>query len=273
MQAAESVLVDLLPLGEELGDARLGLIILNRPEQLNPIDAEVVASLLEAFDRCADDQRVRVIAVTGSGRAFSAGGDMKRYLELQRDAARFGDFLDELHELFSRLPSYPQPVLALVNGIAVAGGLELILFCDLAFASTGARIGDGHLRYGQMGGGGVLTMLPRAVGPARARELILSGRMLSAEEALEWGLVARVVEDGELLAAARSFAAGIAKRSSLAVANAKQVANTVLWEGTGVRGGLRLEREADLLYCTTSTDAQEGLRAFAEQREPRFKGR
>lgn len=271
--AAGPVLLELIPLGEELGEARLGLVTLNRPDQLNPIDEELVGALRESVDRCAGDERVRAIAVTGAGRAFSAGGDMKKYLELQRDPHRFGRFLDELHDLFSSLPRCPQPVLALVNGVALAGGLELILFSDLAFASTAASIGDGHLRYGQMGGGGVLTLLPHTVGPSRARELILSGRMLEPEEARDWGLVAKVVGEDELLPAARDFAVEIARKSPLAVANAKRVANQAFWSGAGLADGLKLEREADVLYCATSSDAQEGLRAFAEGREPSFTGR
>lgn len=167
--APDPVLLDLMPISEECGEARLGLVTLNRPDQLNPIDDELIEALSEALDRCTGDDRVRVIAITGAGRAFSAGGDMKKYLELQRDAVRFGRFLDDLHTLFSRLPRCPQPVLALVNGVAVAGGLELILFSDLAFASTAARIGDGHLRYGQMGGGGCSRFFPaRSAPPARA---------------------------------------------------------------------------------------------------------
>ena len=155
----------------------------------------------------------------------------------------------------------------------MAGGLELLLSCDLAIAGESARIGDAHLNFGQMGGGGVLTMLPRAVGPARARELILSGRMLSTDEALQWGLVSQVVADDQLVEAGKTFAAAVAKKSPLAVANAKQTLNAALWDGTGIAAGLRLERETTARYCLTSADAPEGLAAFAEKRKPAFTGR
>lgn len=258
---------------EVAGQAALGLVTLNRPEEMNPLDWDTVKELGRALDALADDPSVRVIAVTGAGRAFSAGGDMKKYRTLQRDSKDFPQFLTDIHETFLKIAQYPKPVLALVNGIAVAGGIELVLFCDLAFMAASARIGDAHLPYGQMGGGGVLTMLPRAVGPSRARELILSGRLLAAEEAQTWGLVARVVPDGQLVDAAAEFTGEVVKKSPLAVANAKRSLNAALFTGTGVEAGLRLEREVTARYCLTSRDAPEGLEAFFEKRTPIWSGR
>jgi enoyl-CoA hydratase/carnithine racemase len=271
METDPTVTVDRIGVGG--AGAQLGLVTMNRPGELNPIDWDTGLALGRAFDELASDERIRVVAVTGAGRAFSAGGDMKKYQVLQRDGRDFPRFLADLHDVFSRISGYPQPFVALVNGVAVAGGLELLLSCDLAIASASARIGDAHLNFGQMGGGGVLTLLPRAVGPARARELIFSGRMLSPEEAARWGLVSSVVGDGELIRAATDFATEVARKSPLAVANAKRVLNAALREGTGVAAGLRLEREATARYCLTSDDAHEGLRAFAEKRPPQFSGR
>jgi enoyl-CoA hydratase/carnithine racemase len=266
----KTVTVDRIDVGDE--GAQLGVVTMNRPGELNPIDWDTGLALGRVFDELASDKRIRVVAVTGAGRAFSAGGDMKKYQVLQRDRRDFPRFLADLHEVFSRISRYPQPFVALVNGVAVAGGLELLLSCDLAIAAASARIGDAHLAFGQMGGGGVLTLLPRTVGPARARELIFSGRMLSPDEAADWGLVSSVVGDGELIKAATDFATEVAKKSPLAVANAKQVLNAALWEGTGVAAGLRLERETTARYCLTSDDAYEGLIAFAEKRRPQFRG-
>lgn len=270
-QQQATILVDRVPLGD--GAAEMGLVTLNRPAEMNPLDWTTALELGRTFDELAADDRVRVVAVTGAGRAFSAGGDMKKYQELQRDPTDFPQFLADVHEVFARISQYPTPFVALVNGVTVAGGIELLLSCDLAIAATSARIGDAHLPFGQMGGGGVLTLLPRAVGPARARELILSGRLLAPEEALDWGLVSKVVPDDELLAAGTAFAAEVAKKSPLAVGNAKRVLNAALWEGTGVPAGMRLEREVTGRYCLTSHDAQEGLTAFAEKRWPAFTGR
>lgn len=255
------------------GAPALGLVTLNRPEEMNPLDWSTVGELGRALDDLASDRAVRAIAITGAGRAFSAGGDMKKYRTLQRSAEDFPQFLADIHEVFGRIPQYPKPVVALVNGTAVAGGTELVLFCDFAFMAESARIGDAHLPYGQMGGGGVLTMLPRLVGPARARELVVTGRLLRAEEALSWGLVSRVVPDGELMSAATELARDVVKKSPLALANAKRTLNAALFEGTGIEAGLRLEREVTARYCLTSEDGPEGLEAFSEKRAPRWTGR
>ena len=255
------------------GAAMAALIRLNRPEDLNPIDSALLASLDAVIDGVVADRAVRAALITGNGRAFSAGGDMKKYRALQRDAVAFPRFVAELHRVFGRLRDLPVPVVALVNGVTVAGGLELLLNCDYAIAVRSARIGDGHLTFGQMGGGGVLTLLPRMIGRARAAELVLSGRLLPAEEAVGWGLVSRVVDDDALLAAGLDSVRDLAGRSPLAVANAKQVMNR-LWSDNGsVEAGLRYEMERDAYYCLTSKDAPEGLAAFAEKRRPRFLGR
>ena len=259
------------------GPACAALVTLSRPADLNPLDAAMITALDHALDEIETRRTtagdVRAILVTGAGRAFSACGDLKGYRALQRDRAAFHRFVADLHRVFGRLRSGPLPAIALVNGVAVAGGLELILNCDLALAARSARIGDGHLNFGQMGGGGVLTLLWRAVGRARATELMLSGRLLDAEEAAAWGLVSRVVDDDALLAEGLALVAGIAAKSPLAVANAKQVMHQ-LWAGGGsVDAGLAVELEADVEYCLSSFDAPEGLAAFAEKRPPRFEGR
>jgi enoyl-CoA hydratase len=258
-----------------LGDSGgfVGLLSLNRPDQLNALDWPTIRRLEEVLQATDADDEIRAVLVTGRGRAFSAGGDLKSYIQLQQDAVGFPAFLDDLHRTFSGIRSMRKPVVALVNGVTAAGGLELLLSCDLAFAAKSARIGDLHLTYGQMGGGGVLTLLPRMIRPALARELILSGRMLDALEAREWGLVNRVVEDADLLETGLEFARAVAARSPLAVANAKFVLNTAWAQGTGVDEGLRLERERNAFYCLTSEDAREGLHAFSEKRKPLFKGR
>ena len=253
-------------------DAELAVLTLDRPAELNPLDHDTIRALRAALDALDREPRVRAIAVTGAGRAFSAGGDMKKYRTLQRDPVGFPAFLDDLHGLLTAMGAAATPVIALVNGIAVAGGIELLLGCDFAVAAESARIGDAHLPYGQMGGGGSLTLLPRTVGPARARELVFTGRLLSAAEAREWGLVSRVVPDADLHLAGVEIARGLATRSPLAVANAKRTLNAAYWDGTAIAAGLRLERETAGRYGLTSADAHEGLAAFAEKRAPRFTG-
>ncbi|HQV56365.1 MAG TPA: enoyl-CoA hydratase/isomerase family protein [Ilumatobacteraceae bacterium] len=267
-----SVLIERLPVDKQ-STAVAAVVTLNRPDQLNPIDAQMLVELDAAWDAIEADRTVRAVLITGAGRAFSAGGDLKKYIELQRDRPAFTTFVDDLHRCFGRLITMRVPVVALVNGVTAAGGLELILNCDFAIAAASARIGDGHLNFGQMGGGGVLTMLPRLIGRAKAVELMLSGRLLPAEEACAWGLVSRVVPDDELLDAGLSFAAEVAAKSPLAVANAKTVLNQLWAENGSIADGLRVELERDVEYCLTSHDAPEGLAAFAERRPPRFTGR
>jgi enoyl-CoA hydratase len=246
------------------------VVWLNRPDQLNAVNWEMLRELQVTIDRLNDDDDVRAILLTGRGRAFSAGGDLKGYLDLQRDPVEFPKFLDEYSNFVSCLRYVRKPVIALVNGVTAAGGLEILLGCDFAWAAESAQIGDAHLNYGQMGGAGSLALLPRVIGPFRARDLILSGRLLSAAEALDWGLVTRVLPDDELLPAGLEFAQTIALRSRIGVANIKYVINAGLATGTGVDDAMRLERERAVSYCLTHGDSLEGLTAFTEKRRPDF---
>jgi len=253
-------------------DARgcAAIVSMNRPDQLNAVSWEMLRGLRSAIDQLNDDEDVRTILLTGRGRAFSAGGDLKGYLDLQRDPVRFPKFLDEYSEFVSRLRYVRKPVIALVNGVTAAGGLEILLGCDFAWAAESAEIGDAHLKYGQMAGAGSLALLPRVIGPFRARDLIFSGRMLTSAEALDWGLVTRVVPDDELLPAGLAFAESIAGKSRIGVENVKYVINAGLASGTGVDDAMRLERERAVSYCLTHGDSLEGLNAFAEKRRPDF---
>jgi enoyl-CoA hydratase len=274
MSPNEPVTAEMVDLGVDAAPGALAAVVrLNRPDQLNPIDGEVLDHLAAHLDAIEADAGVRAVLITGAGRAFSAGGDLKKYVELQRDPVAFPAFVRHLHQTFARLRSLRVPVVALVNGVTAAGGLELILNCDFAIVAESARIGDGHLNFGQMGGGGVLTLLPRAIGRAKAMELLLSGRFLSARDAVEWGLASRCVPDDELLDAGLDFAREVAVKSPLAVANAKQVAHQLWADNGSVDAGLSYELERDAFYCLTSHDAPEGLLAFAEKRSPRFEGR
>jgi enoyl-CoA hydratase/carnithine racemase len=268
---SELVRLDVSPIANRKGS--VATLTLDRPQQLNAISWDMIRALDAALTEVSAIEDVRAILITGAGRAFSAGGDLKAYVRLQRDPVAFPRFVAALHATFGRLRALPVPVIALINGVTAAGGLELALNCDIAMMASSARIGDCHLNFGQMGGGGVLTLLPRFVGIARAAELVLSGRLLSADEALEWGLVSRVVPDGELTGAALELVAEIAKKSPLAVANAKYVMTSVWSESASVAAGLRLELERNAVYCLTSDDAPEGLAAFTEKRDPEFLGR
>jgi enoyl-CoA hydratase len=269
---APRLLVEYVVVGDD-DAARAAIVRLNRPDKLNAIDWPMVRELDGALDAIEADPSVRCVLVTGVGRAFSAGGDLEGYLTLQRDPVAFPQFVEDLHTTFGRLRRIRVPAIALVNGVAVAGGLELLLNCDFAIAARSARIGDGHLNFGQMGGGGSLTLLPRTIGRERAAELIFTGRLLDAGEAAAWRLVNRVVDDDALEATGLHLARAIAEKSPLGLANATEVLQTV-WADNGAEAdGLRYERQRNDEYCLTSEDAREGLQAFAEKRPPRFTGR
>lgn len=270
-EPAERVTARRIPLAA--GRASALLLTLDRPDALNAMDGAMLAALDARLDEVGPGGEIRVVLITGAGRAFSAGGDMKAYVELQRDPVAFPRFVAQVHEVFGRLRRLPVPVVALVNGVTAAGGLELLLGCDFAIAARSARIGDGHLNFGQMGGGGVLTLLPRIVGLPRATELVLSGEFLTAEGAAEIKLISRVVDDEDLLAEGLRFAESVATKSPLAVRNAKQVMASLWAENGSLDAGLAHEHSVNCYYCLTSEDAREGLAAFGEKRPPRFTGR
>ena len=268
--AVESALVEMemRQVGED--SVYAAICRLNRPDSLNALNWETVLELEQALLTLDADPAICTIFVTGRGRAFSAGGDLKAYRELQRDPIRFPKFSSDFHRTLGRIREMRKPVVALVNGVAAAGGLELLLSCDFAYAAESAQIGDLHVKFGQMGGGGVLSLLPRMIGPAKARELVFSGALLDAHEAEQWGLVNRVVSDSSLIETGLEFARGIATRSPRAIMFAKDVMNSAYAEGTGLGAALRLERESTARYCLTLPDAHEGLAAFAERRTPNY---
>jgi len=262
------VVVERLDLPSAQG-AQLGVVRLNEPDRLNPLSWTTFRQLHAGLAELDADDAVRVVAVTGTGRAFSAGGDLRAYVELQRDAVALPRYFEDVAAALEMPASMRKPVVALVNGVAVGGGLELTIACDFAIAARSARLGDGHARYGQMGGGGALSLLPRVIGLPRAKELVFSGRLLGAAEALEWGLVNRVVEDDQLMNAALDFATEVAGHSPLALAEVKRV----MTQNARAADTAQLEREIVMRYLLTSSDVVEGLQAFAEKRRPNFTGR
>jgi len=249
----------------------LGLISMNRPDDMNPLNWATVKRLKMVLLDLSRDNDVRVIAFRGTGRAFSAGGDLKAYMDLYRNEVEYRDFLNDFRLLFETISRLRQPVIALVNGYCVAGGLELMLACDFAYAAKSAKIGDGHANFGQVGGAGSNVRLPRWILPSKARELLFTGMLLSAEEAFHWGLVNKVVPDNELLQAGIDFANIVAAKSPLGIAIIKDICNRGL--NMGVEDALELEIQRNVHYCTHNDDSYEGLLAFSEKRQPKFKGR
>lgn len=244
------------------------VVTFNRPETLNAINWDTLRALEKAVAEAAGDTAVRAVLITGKGRAFSAGGDIKGYVKLQADPVAFPRFVDDFIRTLDTIRYMEKPVVALINGITAAGGLELLLACDFAWMAGSARIGDMHLNYAQIGGAGVMARLPRLIGPNKARELVFSGRLLKSDECLAWGLVNRVIPDDQLLAEGIEFARGVAAKSPNSVRNVKHVINRGL--ETDLEAALRQERERALIHCLTLPDSMEGINAFVEKRKPRW---
>ena len=242
-------------------------VTLNRPAQMNAISPELLQDLDRVCDDVEGDAAVKVVTVTGAGRAFCAGADLKVVQDLSPDPVRWRAFLELLHRVLNRIEALPQPVIAGINGLALAGGLELMLVCDLAVADESARIGDQHANFGLVAGGGGSQRLPRAVGLRRAKELMLLGGWLGAKQALEWGLVQRVAPAGQLAESLEEMARELAVLSLSASRTAKALANRAL--DVDIATGLALEK-AMVAEHMRSADAVEGLRAFREKRKPKF---
>lgn len=242
-------------------------VTLNRPDQLNAISPGLLWDLWEACEEIERDPAVKVVTLTGAGRAFCAGADLRAVQELSPDPQRWAGFMALWHRVFDRIEALPQPVVAGVNGLALAGGLELVLVCDLAVADEEARLGDQHANFGLVAGGGGSQRLPRVIGPRRAKELMLLGGWLTAREALAWGLLNRVAPAGQLGAALGEMAGRLARLSASASRTVKALVNRAA--DTHLGTGLVLER-ALVAEHMRSADAAEGLKAFAEKRTPVF---
>ena len=181
----------------------IATLTLNRPEAMNALSRELRSALVSAFRRIAADGDIGVVILTGAGRAFSAGVDLKE-LGGERPTGLMDEKSDD--DIVGAMAATPQPIIGAVNGVAVTGGFEISLACDLLIASRAARFADTHARVGILPGWALSVKLPRLIGVTRAKELSLTGNFLSAEQAEEWGLVNRVVEPAELMPACRALA-------------------------------------------------------------------
>ncbi len=242
-------------------------VTLNRPDRLNAISPELLQDLDRACDAMEADAAVRVVTLTAAGRTFCAGADLRTVRELSPDPQRWSVFMGLWRRVFDRIEALPLPVIAGVHGLALAGGLELLLVADLVVADEGARLGDQHANFGLVAGGGGSQRLPRLVGARRAKELMMLGGWLSAADALAWGLVNRVVPAGTVANAVEEMAGTLAARSGSANRTVKTLVNRAF--DTDLAEGLELERRLVAQHMR-SADAAEGLRAFAEKRKPVF---
>jgi enoyl-CoA hydratase len=245
---------------------------LARPKALNAISPAVVRDLAAAFAGVRDDPAVRAVVLTGDGPAFCAGADLSFALDsLERgETAPFLAFVEDLAEVVRTITRFPKPVIACVNGTACAGGLELVLACDLVYAADSARIGDAHANYGLIPGAGGAARLPSRIGSQRAKELLFTGEFVPASALVAAGLVNRVFPATDLETEVQRIADTIASKSPLGLRRMKEVADDSLEQSDD--GALRLERTA-LAAHLGSEDVRVGLKAFREKRKPEFPGR
>ena len=255
-------------IGYETADG-VATVTLNRPDVLNAMNSAMRLELLEVFTLLRTDDEVRAVIVTGAGeRAFSAGADIREFLEPPvpvrfREQRKRIDFRREMDRC-------PQPIIAAIRGFALGGGLELALACDIRIATEDALLGLTEVNLGIIPGGGGTQRLPRVVGRGKALEMILTGARVPAAEALRLGLVERVVPVAELMQTAADLARTIADKAPVALRYAKEA--VVAGLELPLADGLRLENDLATLL-RTSEDRVEGARAFVEKRKPRWSGR
>lgn len=230
---------------------------------MNVLSEQVIKELDEVFTRLETDTEVVSIVLTGEGEnAFMAGADIKEFPE--RDAENS----TPVHPVFNKIENIPKPTIAVLNGFTLGGGLELALTCDIRIAEDHAKIGLPEVLLGLLPGAGGTQRLPRLVGPAKAKEIMLTGNQLSAEEALEIGLVNSVVKKGEGKQAAIKLAAHMASLSLQSMGRIKKLVNAS--NNLSLEDGMKLEEEQfEELFVTE--DAKEGVSAFIEKRKPNFK--
>jgi enoyl-CoA hydratase/carnithine racemase len=250
---------------------RIGTITLNRPDKLNALAGTMRQEVARAVQDMADDDEVRVLVITGAGRAFCAGADIGYMKELMErgDTDAFTALVEAGREVVTTIRTTAKPVLAVVNGPAAGGGANLALACDLRLASDKASLGQTFNRIGLHPDWGGTYFLPRLVGTSKALELIFSGRMAGAEECLRLGLFNRVVPHERLAEEAGSLARELAAKPPMALALAKQAVYASGDKSLDAMLDIELDYQ---LRCFASADAKEGLNAFLEKRSPLFRG-
>jgi 2-(1,2-epoxy-1,2-dihydrophenyl)acetyl-CoA isomerase len=247
-------------------------ITLNRPEKLNAFTDDMLESWLAALDACARREDVRVVVITGTGRAFTTGGDVGRFEgHATATAAEIKSRVrDGVQKLPRRMAELDKPIIAAMNGLATGGGLDVALACDIRFAAESARFAETYVRMGLIPGAGGAYLLPRIVGMAKALELFWSADFIDAREAERIGLVNRVFPDAELMTGTYDFARRLATSAPLAVRLIKRLVRLGL--NKDLDTGLELAA-ANLPIVRSSEDHREALAARKEKREPVFKGK
>lgn len=242
------------------------IIQLNRPQALNALNSQVLKELFDALSVLDNDNDIKCSIITGNEKAFAAGADIKEMMEKNGEQM----FNDNQFEPFYKLRTIKKPIIAAVSGFALGGGCELVMACDIIFASESAKFGQPEINLGVIPGMGGSQRLTRAVGKYRAMELLLSGDMFSAEDALKWGLINKIVPNEFLLEEAKSLAKKIATKPLMAIIASKEMVNKA--EELSLEEGIKHERRrfADLF---DTEDQKEGMKAFVDKRKAQWKNK
>jgi enoyl-CoA hydratase len=257
------------PVRSEVRPGGVGIVTLSRADRLNSISTGLADAIGQVVSGFAADPAVRAIVVAGEGRVFCAGADISEFAHLDGPAA-FGEFVARLTRVLELIASCPKPSVAALHGVALGGGLELALACDLRVAEAGTRLGVPEIKLGLLPGATGTVRLPRLVPAPVARRMLLTGEPISAEEALGFGLLADVVPAGTALDAAVTMATGLASLPPLALAAAKRL----LSAGSAVPFDAAVDLERQTVSMLFGTDDRvEGVAAFLDKRQPSFEGR
>ena len=242
------------------------LIQFNRPDVLNALNMKLMEELVDALESLDKDNDVRCVIITGNEKAFAAGADIKE----MADASATDMLIRDQFARWDRIRKIKKPIIAAVSGFALGGGCEVSMSCDIIIASETAKFGQPEINIGVMPGAGGTQRLTRAVGKYKAMEMVLTGKMISAEEAMRWGLVNKVVPVEYYLEEAKTLAKEIASKPPLAVRLAKEAVLKSF--DTTIEGGLEFERK-NFYLLFASEDQKEGMRAFSEKRKAEWKGK
>ena len=249
---------------------RIAYLTLNRPKALNGITLEMMQEINQALDDIRQDRSVKALVITGSGRAFCVGLDINVLAGGFDDPVKLREALETTNQMFFNIEALPVPVIAAVNGLAIGGGFEMLLSCDLAVASDDAQIGDNHTHFGVIPGGGATQRAPRKLGMQRALDLIYTARWLTGKDAADWGLVLRSTPPEGLMDAVEEIVAHLRPKSRDSLGFVKKA----VMDGAHIplRDGVSLEIRLFMEYLGTSPDMKEGFTAYREKRKPAFSG-
>ena len=251
-----------------LKENQVATITLNRPDSMNALSPDLLSELQYAISVSSIDQDLKALVIRGNGRSFCAGADLLFFDSAFENLSLLNPYIQLLNQCFLDLENLDMPTVAVVQGFALAGGLELAMACDMTIVSNEAKLGDQHANFGLMPGGGSTQRLPRRIGMQRAMELLTTGRWLTGPEAVDWGLALRSTDEANLNAELESILSSLRDKSRESLSWIKSI--TRQGRDLSVNSGIQLESSAFVQYLATSTHPREGIQAFKEKRKPDF---